>query len=133
MFKNKIIKLDWNFEQSLTQNRGNKILFQQMNLAFAGNNEFYYFDNKNMDQPFDMVAQAENIDGINDEVKNHIYVLPIKVRFMLDQENVFNDKIIDYVRKNSRNSILAKGKDDNKSKDCNNSGNGPGTISFRNN
>ncbi len=27
MFKNKIIKLDWNFEQSLTQNRGNKILF----------------------------------------------------------------------------------------------------------
>ncbi len=27
MFKNKIIKLDWNFEQSLIQNRGNKILF----------------------------------------------------------------------------------------------------------
>ena len=78
-------------------------------------------------------TRLEDINGIDDEVKSHIYVLPIKVRFMLDQENVFNDKIIDYVRKNSRNSILAKGKDDNKSKDCNNSGNGPGTISFRNN
>ena len=78
-------------------------------------------------------TRLEDINGIDDDVKSHIYVLPIKVRFMLDQENVFNDKIIDYVRKNSRNSILAKGKDDNKSKDCNNSGNGPGTISFRNN
>ena len=78
-------------------------------------------------------TRLEDIEGLDDDVKSHIYVLPIKVRFMLDQENVFNDKIIDYVRKNSRNSILAKGKDDNKSKDCNNSGNRPGTISFRNN
>ena len=53
------------YNQKQSSTLGNKILFQQMNLAFPGNNEFYYFDNKNMDQPFDMVAQAENIDGIN--------------------------------------------------------------------
>ena len=45
----------------------------------------------------------------------------------------FNKTIIDYVRKNSRNSILAKAKDEHKSKDSYNTGNRTGTISFRNN
>ncbi len=34
-----------------------------------------------------------------------MYELPIKVSFMLDQQDNFNEKIISYVRKNSRNSI----------------------------
>ena len=62
-----------------------------------------------------------------------MYELPIKVSFMLDQQNNFNEKIISYVRKNSRNSILAKRKDEHKSEDCNHSGNRSRTISFRNN
>ena len=72
-------------------------------------------------------------EGLSDEVKRSLYVLPIKIKFMLDQEEMFNNSIIGYVRKNSRNSILAKGKDDNKSKDSDRPGDRPRTISFRNN
>ena len=71
--------------------------------------------------------------GLSDEVKSHLYVLPIEIRFLLEQENMFNENIIGYVFKNSRNSILAKVKDDNKPKDSHRAGNGPRTISFRNN
>ena len=73
------------------------------------------------------------VNGLSDEVKNNIYVLPIEIQFMQEQENMFNENIIGYVRKNSRNSILAKAKDDHKSKDSHRAGNGPRTISFRNN
>ena len=74
-----------------------------------------------------------HVEGLSDEVKSSIYVLPVNIKFMLDQEEMFNEKIIGYVRKNSRNSILAKGKDDHKPKDSHRAGNRPRTISFRNN
>lgn len=67
------------------------------------------------------------------ELRQSLYQQPIHVSFMLDQENKFNETIIGYVRKNSRNSILAKGKDDHKPRDSHRAGNGPRTISFRNN
>ena len=73
------------------------------------------------------------IEGLSDEVRNSCYALPITVRFMQEQEDTFNQFIFDYVRKNSRNSILAQGKDDEQPKDCNCAGNRPRTISFRNN
>ena len=47
---------------------------------------------------------------------------------MLDKEETFNKKIISYVRKNSRNSILAKREDDHKSKDSHHSGTGLGQL-----
>ena len=72
-------------------------------------------------------------NGLSLEVKKALYALPIRIRFMLDQEENFNHKIISYVHKNSRNSILAKRKDDGKPKDSHHSGNRPGTISFRDN
>lgn len=78
-------------------------------------------------------ARITEAEGLSEEVKENIYTLPVRVKFLLDQENEFNEKIISYVRKNSRNSILVKGKDVHKSKDRHHSGNGPGTISFRNN
>ena len=78
-------------------------------------------------------VRLRETDGLNENTKESMYELPIKVNFMLDQEENFNEKIISYVRKNSRNSILAKRKDDNKSEDSNHSGNRPRTISFRNN
>jgi len=74
-----------------------------------------------------------NLEGLSDEVKANLFALPIKVRFMLKQESKFQNKIISYVRKNSRNSILVKRKDDNKPKDSYNTGDGVRTISFRNN
>ena len=78
-------------------------------------------------------ARLFGVEGLSDEVRQHIYMLPIEVEFMLDQQEEFNEKIIDDVRKNSRNSILAKAKDEHKSNNRNHSGNGSRTISFRNN
>jgi len=76
------------------------------------------------------LLQAE---GLSDEVKKSLFVLPVRIKFMLNQEETFNQSIIGYVRKNSRNSILAKVKNDVKPKDSHHSGDRPRTISFRNN
>ena len=73
------------------------------------------------------------VDGLSDQVKNALYSLPIQISFLQNDEEAFNHKIISYVRKNSRNSILVERKDDNKSKDSNHSGNRVRTISFRDN
>ena len=79
------------------------------------------------------VARIKFVEGLNDDVKESMYALPVRIQFMLGQEEDFNNKIINYVRKNSRNSILVKTKDDNKSQNSNNTRNGAGSISFRNN
>ncbi len=73
------------------------------------------------------------LEGLSDHVVNNLYTIPIKVMFMLEQEQKFNTKIISYVQKNSRNSILVKRKDDDKPKDSHHPGNGIRTISFRDN
>ncbi len=78
-------------------------------------------------------TRLAGLDGLGQDVRDNIYVLPISVKFMLGQEEMFNRKIISYVRKNSRNSILAKGKDDHKPEDSHHSGHRPRTISFRDN
>ncbi len=78
-------------------------------------------------------VRLRETEGLDQQVKDHIYVLPIKVHFMLEQEENFNEKIISYVRKNSRNSILAKRKDVDKPENSNHTGDRPRTISFRNN
>ncbi|MCH4147137.1 MAG: tetraacyldisaccharide 4'-kinase [Prevotella sp.] len=79
-------------------------------------------------------ARLEGQEGFAEEVINNIYALPIHIRFMQEDEGeAFNNKIISYVRKNSRNSILAKAKDDNKPQNSHHTGNGTGTISFRDN
>jgi len=71
--------------------------------------------------------------GLSDEVLQNSYILPVRVAFMLGGEETFNDKIIGYVRKNSRNSILVKGKNDYKPDNSHSAGDRPRTISFRNN
>ena len=78
-------------------------------------------------------ARIIGLKGLCEEIKENIYILPVRIKFMLNQEEKFNDNIIGYVRKNSRNSILVKRKDDNKPKNGNHSGDRPRTISFRNN
>mgnify|MGYP002558950718 CR=1 FL=1 len=78
-------------------------------------------------------ARLADMNGLSDDVRQSLYKLPIRVKFMLDQEDEFNNKIIGYVQKNSKNSILAKTKDDHKTANGDNSRHRPGTISFRNN
>lgn len=41
-------------------------------------------------------------------IKGNTYVLPIKVAFLNQSDQSFNQKIIEYVRQNSRNSVLLK-------------------------
>jgi tetraacyldisaccharide 4'-kinase len=78
-------------------------------------------------------TRLQDCKGLSDDVRKNIYVLPVSIRFMQDQDNMFNQQIRDYVRKNSRNSILVKRKDDIKPQNGNHSGDRPRTISFRNN
>jgi len=73
------------------------------------------------------------LKGLSEEVRHNIYALPIHVEFMLGMEEKFNEYIKNYVRKNSRNSILVKKQNDDKSGNGNNIGNRARTISFRNN
>lgn len=78
-------------------------------------------------------TRLQNTTDLSEEVKKHLYVLPVRISFMQDQGELFNEKILSYVRKNSKNSLLVKRKDDHKSQNSHHSGNGSRTISFRNN
>ncbi len=44
----------------------------------------------------------------SEEVKAHIYVLPIEVKFLFEGQTAFNQKILDYVRTDSRNSSFSE-------------------------
>jgi tetraacyldisaccharide 4'-kinase len=80
----------------------------------------------------DMV-RLETAEGLSNEVRSNLLVLPVRISFMLEGETTFNESIIGYVQKNSRNSILAKGKDGYQPEDSDSTGDRPRTISFRNN
>ena len=76
-------------------------------------------------------ARLLTVQDLSNDVKQNLYTQPIRVAFMLEQEETFNHFILDYIVKNSRNLILrnhpAKPKKDDKPKDKNK----PKTISFR--
>jgi len=63
---------------------GNKLLFQQMNLVFPGNNEFYYFDNKNMNMAADMVQSVEVKDGVNYTYLHPVWAYPLNYQYQPD-------------------------------------------------
>lgn len=68
---------------------GNKLLFQQMNLAFAGNNEFYYFNNRMIDQSFDTVAQAENREGVFHTHLHPVWTSPLSYQYQPDVNGAY--------------------------------------------
>ena len=97
-------------------------------VTFGDHHQFTAADIERVCQTFDSMPSPKMIittekdatrlthtGDIPDDVKKNIYALPIRIKFMQDGEDEFNNKIISYVRKNSRNSILAKKKDDHKS------------------
>ncbi|GEN68193.1 DUF5103 domain-containing protein [Chryseobacterium rhizosphaerae] len=63
---------------------GNQLLFQQMNLSFPGDNEFYYFDNKNMNTPADMVRTVEVKDGVNQTYLHPVWAFPLNYQYQPD-------------------------------------------------
>lgn len=83
---------NWNtgvYNQKPSSNLGNKILFQQLNLAFSGNNEFYYFDNKDLKHAFDMVSQAENIEGVNYTYLHPVWAFPLNYQYQPDVNGAY--------------------------------------------
>ncbi|WP_261511075.1 type IX secretion system plug protein [Chryseobacterium paludis] len=68
---------------------GNKLLFQQMNLTFPGNNEFYYFDNKNMNMAADMVRATEIKDGVNQTYLHPVWAFPLNYQYQPDVNGAF--------------------------------------------
>ena len=57
-------------------------------------------------------ARLRTIEGLSSEVREAIYVLPIEVEIMRNEDKNLTDKLIGYVLKNSRNSILAQGQNE---------------------
>lgn len=101
-------------------------------LTFADHHDFSQKDIKRLNETFAAMtapkciittekdaARLAQIDGLSDEVMSNIYVRPIRICFMLEQEETFNNLITGYVIKNSRNHIVAQQKDDNKVKEEN--------------
>ena len=52
----------------------------------------------------------QKFHNIADEFKKAWYFIPIEIEFLNDNKDSFNNYIIDYVTKNSRNNILSSGK-----------------------
>lgn len=75
-------------------------------------------------------TRLENLKALSKEVRKAIYIQPIKIQFLLNEEEKFNDTIISYVQKNSRNSGMAKRTHDNTANNGNSVGNGTRPISF---
>ncbi|KAA6333227.1 Tetraacyldisaccharide 4'-kinase [termite gut metagenome] len=55
-------------------------------------------------------ARLIHCPEIAGEIKSRMYVLPIEVKFLRGQQNMFNKQIIDYVGKYKRNGFLPKKK-----------------------
>ena len=68
---------------------GSQILFQQMSIVFPGNNEFYYFDNKNMNMAADMVRETGLKDGVNQTYLHPVWAYPLNYQYQPDVNGAF--------------------------------------------
>lgn len=68
---------------------GNQLIFNQQTLTFAGNNEFYYFDNKIINQPFDMVAGTEILDDENHTYLHPVWAFPLNYQYQPDVNGAY--------------------------------------------
>ena len=89
-------------------------------LAFADHHDFTEQDMLEIEKQFHHLPEGRRMiittekDAVRmvshpmlpETIKPYIYVLPIEIVFLQDQQEMFNKYILDYVRKNSRNSRL---------------------------
>lgn len=83
---------NWDFgvyNQKPSSVMGNQILFQQMNLAFPGNNEFYYFNNKIINQAYDMIGNVESNGDINYTYLHPVWAFPLNYQYQPDVNGAF--------------------------------------------
>ncbi len=74
---------------------GNKILFQQLQLAFPGYNEFYYFDNKTINLPVNTVAGHEIINNTHHTYLHPVWAFPLNYQYQPDVNGAFYHRRID--------------------------------------
>jgi tetraacyldisaccharide 4'-kinase len=98
-------------------------------MHFSDHHDFTKKDQQRMMEQFNKLSGADKLvittekdstrllqcEYLDKEFKDSIYVLPVEVVFLNDSDEDFNNKIIGYVRKNSRNSTLLKRKNADKS------------------
>jgi tetraacyldisaccharide 4'-kinase len=90
------------------------------NMAYADHHNFSSKDIRRINEAFAAMpepriivttekdaARLATAEGLADQVRSSLYLLPIRVRFMLGGEQAFSESIIRYIKTNSRNSILA--------------------------
>ena len=88
-------------------------------LAFPDHHDFRARDFQLIEQAFQSLPDTDRLiittekdaarlanDSRADGIRPHTYVLPLETVFLRDQAETFNNYIISYVRKNSRNSIV---------------------------
>ena len=89
-------------------------------LSFSDHHDFTLKDMESIEEKFMQLPEGKRMiittekDAVRmmthphlpESVKPYIYVLPIEVSFLQGQQHVFNQNILDYVRKNTRNSRL---------------------------
>ena len=115
-------------------------------LVFPDHHKFRRKDIRRLNEAFEAMPSPKCIvttekdatrlmiaEGLSDEVRRSLYVQPVHIKFMSDQEESFNQNIIGYITKNSRNSILGKPKEEHKPKAsaAAPSADKPRTISFK--
>lgn len=76
-------------EHSPSTITGNKLIFQQPNLSFSGNNEFYYFDNKIINQPMGMVARTDNVNGEYHTYLYSVWAYPMNYQYQPDVNGAY--------------------------------------------
>ena len=78
-------------------------------------------------------SRLTSAEGLSDEVKQHLYVLPIHIKILLDQEELFHKKILGYLRKDTKNIKVTKARVRNEHLPnySNSAGDRPRTISFK--
>lgn len=77
------------FNKKPSTSLGNQILFQQLDLAFQGNNEFFYFDNKNITRGFDMVSGGEVFEGQNYTYLHPALAYPLNYQYQPDVNGAY--------------------------------------------
>ena len=68
---------------------GNQMFFQQLGLIFPGNNEFYYFDNKAINQAFDAAAAVGKDEEGNHTYLHPVWAYPLNYQFQPDVNGAF--------------------------------------------
>ena len=90
-------------------------------LSFDDHHNFKKKDIKHIAEQFDKLkgsnkliittekdaARLTDNPALTEELRKHIYILPVEIQLLQNQQDKFNQHIISYVRKNKRNNILS--------------------------